>query len=134
MKAMKKGLDFVNLSLRSDVPANVFFVVDTHSQAETGLLLTEDGRFLLPSQCIEDYSGREFLQAMRSAAERARVAPKNERDVWYDDSVYSRGGFRGLFLVTCSPTMKVKESFEDLRRLVESCVKFASFLLLPRTR
>lgn len=131
---MKKGLDFVNLSLRSDVPANVFFVVDTHSQAETGLLLTEDGRFLLPSQCIEDYSGREFLQAMRSAAERARVAPKNERDVWYDDSVYSRGGFRGLFLVTCSPTMKVKESFEDLRRLVESCVKFASFLLLPRTR
>lgn len=132
-KGMKKCLDFIKRSVRSDVPANVFFVIDTHSQDGTGLILTEDenrgARHSLPSECVRDYAGMQFLQAMHSAAELARNAPRNERDLWYDASAFSRGGFRGLFLVTCSPTMKVKRSFEDLRGLVEQCVELASFTL-----
>ncbi|KAF8426445.1 hypothetical protein L210DRAFT_791616, partial [Boletus edulis BED1] len=55
---------------------------------------------------------------------------------WYDDSAFSRGGWRGLLLATCSPAMLVAQSFEDVRNLVTSdafdfVVGFAGASTLP---
>lgn len=65
------------------------------------------------------FGGQALAAAMRQAAGTARNAPRPTDDPWYDDTVFSRGGWRVLLLATCSPLMQTSSSFEDVRGLVE---------------
>ncbi|KAF8124448.1 hypothetical protein EV363DRAFT_1103554, partial [Boletus edulis] len=38
---------------------------------------------------------------------------------WYDDSPFARGGWRGLFVASCSPAVRAEDGFRDLKTLVE---------------
>lgn len=72
-------------------------------------------------EVLNKFCGEELLDAMKETTNAARGQKRDnpqEMD-WYDASPYSRGGWRGLFLSTCSPAMRAPESFNDLKRLVE---------------
>ncbi|KAI9459612.1 hypothetical protein HD554DRAFT_2176882 [Boletus coccyginus] len=134
--ATTDGIAFIQRSILSDVPANTFVLVDTHSDAVTGELQWSRGstgpKNCLPSELIRKFCGDGFLQQMKVAADKARGLPPHPPQAgWYDDSAFSRGGWRGLLLSTCAPTMRVPESFQNIRGLVERQVLsfFLSFFL-----
>jgi hypothetical protein len=122
--SMGKGARFIERSNRSGVPANVFVVLDTHSDNKTGGLQwgggTSKPKYSPVSQVVRRFCGEEFLAAMKAAATKARgtTPPSGAETEWYDDSVYSRGGWRALLLSTCSPAFRVERSFNDIRELV----------------
>lgn len=122
---MKRGIKFLQLSVRSAVPANTFLVIDAHSEPITGELqwgLNDIGASLndLTSKLVEKFCGKKLLRAMSETSFAAKeIVDESERAGWYDASAFSRGGWRGLLLSTCSPVIRVPKSFQDLRDLVE---------------
>ncbi|KAG9312768.1 hypothetical protein JVU11DRAFT_7205 [Chiua virens] len=123
--ALPRGAEFIARSVRSNVPANTFIVIDTHSEARTGRLQWTD-RARRPmnspaSEVVHKFVGQPLLEQAKGAAVQARlcIQPGSARS-WYDGSPFSRGGWRGLFLVTPGPAMRIGESFADVRGLVES--------------
>lgn len=122
---MGKGAKFIARSIQSGVPANIFVVLDTHSDNKTGGLQWGGGqtkpRYSPASQVLNRFCGDEFLAAMKAAADQARHTrpPTGAGARWYDSSVHSRGGWRALLLSTCSPALRVEGSFNDIRQLVE---------------
>ncbi|KAI9568139.1 hypothetical protein HD554DRAFT_2172537 [Boletus coccyginus] len=136
-----EGAEFVKRSVEFGVPANVFVVVDTHSDAQSGALKYA-GRASSPqyspaSEVVREFVTPQLLAEMKSAAARARLSGKPATAAsWYDDSPYSRGGWRGLLLSTCAPTMRVGDSFRGVRKLVEDddfdfVIGFAGSSTLP---
>lgn len=122
--SMGKGAQFIARSNQSGVPANTFVVLDTHSDNQTGGLQwggsASKPKYSPVSQVIKRFCGEEFLAAMKAAAMKAwgTKPPSGAESQWYDDSVYSRGGWRALLLSTCSPTFRVEGSFNNVRELV----------------
>jgi len=129
---MAKAVEFIQRSVQSRAPANTFIVLDTHSDAETGFLQCSGGqrnpKYVMASEVVENFGGVDLPAAMRTAAEQALGAEPPKEVDWYSDSAFSRGGWRGLLLATCSPAMQVDASFKDLRGLVEQWVAFSPAL------
>ncbi|KAF8124456.1 hypothetical protein EV363DRAFT_1178020, partial [Boletus edulis] len=134
------AVSFMQHSINSRLPANTFVVIDMHSGATTGALQWAAGsrpKSGLTSEAVKVCVGEEYLDAMKKAADLALQSSQGTSSKgWYDDSVYFRGGWRGLLLATCAPIMRVKDSFEDARRLVERgvfdfVVGFAGSSTLP---
>lgn len=126
--AMRNGIAFIRRSILSDVPANTFVLVDTHSDTNTGGLQWSGGatgpKHVLASEVLQKFCGGDFLSAMKAAANKARGMKRPlQQTGWCDDSPSSRGGWRGLLLSTCSPAMRVPDSFRDIRGLVERQVR-----------
>ncbi|KAI9574181.1 hypothetical protein HD554DRAFT_2034357 [Boletus coccyginus] len=64
--------------------------------------------------------GTELLMEMKSMAAQACLSDKPATAAsWYDNSLYSRGGWRELLLSTCMLMMQVGDSFRGIRKLVE---------------
>ncbi|KAG9312769.1 hypothetical protein JVU11DRAFT_7206 [Chiua virens] len=125
--ALPRGAEFIARSVRSNVPANTFIVIDTHSEERTGRLQWTD-RARRPmnspaSEVVHKFVGQPLLEQAKGAAVQARlcIQPGSARS-WYDGSPFSRGGWRVLFLATCAPVMRIGESFADVRGLVERYV------------
>lgn len=121
---MKKAAQFIKKSVRSDVPANVFILIDTHSDTMTGALQwgVNQGSPLqgTTSELLRKFCGDDFMCAMKEASDVAQALRfLAEEAEWYDASPYSRGGWRGLLLSACASVMRVPESFQDLKGLVE---------------
>ena len=121
---VKKANDFIARSIESNVPANCFLVVDTHADAHTGGLqwgggVTTAVKTSPASQVIIKFCGENFLQAMRKSANAARQFTVPDRPSWYSDSPAFRGGWRGLFVASCSPAVRVRVGFGDLKKLVQ---------------
>lgn len=123
---MAKAADFIRQSTQRSIPANVFVVMDAHSDTTTGFLQYAGGErsptYGLPSDVIKWFLGQDLLRAMDDAADQASQAQPPQENEWYTASPFSRGGWRGLLLATCSPTMQVEASFDDVRGLVAQCV------------
>lgn len=121
--SMRKAVEFIQRSTQSELPANVFVVLDTHSDVKSGGLQWGGGatrpKFSPASELVARFCGQEFLGAMKAGADRARSMKPPSGGEWYDDSAFSRGGWRALLLSTCSPAMRVEGSFADIRGLVE---------------
>lgn len=121
VERMKACLNFIEGSLRSNVPANTFMLIDTHSTRLGGMLQYggDAGELIAPTQdALEKFCGRKTLDKMQQAAATARQFPVPGPGKWYNDSPQTRGGWRCLLLSTCSLAMQVPGSFDDIRRLV----------------
>ena len=124
---MTKAVDFIHRSTQPNVPANVFIMMDTHSDTSTGFL-QHAGRecspvYGLPSDIVKQFLGQDLLGAMNNVANQALQAQPPQESEWYTTSQFSRGGWRGLLLTTCSPTMQVEASFSNIQGLVVQYVQ-----------
>lgn len=120
---MLTGAEFLDLSIKSNVPANTFVVLDTHSDSLTGGLQYAGGttasQSAIASDVLDNFAGPSFLLKLRETAERARAPGFNTKSTGcYDTSPAYRGGWRGLLLSTCGPAMRVRNGFDDLLNLV----------------
>ena len=117
------GADFVALSTRSDVPANCFVVVDSHADTHTGGLQWAGGKtapqMAATSEIVREFCGQRFITEMARSSHAARSVSPPEKSRWYDASPPLRGGWRGLFIASCGPVVRVRSAFEDLRELVQ---------------
>lgn len=122
---MEAGCTLITRSIASKVPANVFMVVDTHSQEFTGLLQhsggNKDGGFAAVDEILAEYLGKAFRAAMQNSSDAARNSAQKEigSSAWYDDTAYTRGGWRGVFLLSCGPAVNATFHFEKLMKMVE---------------
>ena len=113
---------FLGRSIASDVPANTFVVIDMHSDALTGALrwAAESNSGEKPtSAVVTKLLGSRVLENMRLSALIAQNSTPPTTNRWYDASVHSRGGWRGLLLAACGLVMRVDDSFEDVRSIVQ---------------
>lgn len=119
---MSPAREFVERSVRSHIPANFFAVVDTHADTHTGELqwaTGPDGAHTAPaSDLLHNFCGERFLKAMQAASDAARVVVAPENPSWYNDSPAFRGGWRGLFVASCAPAIRVESAFNELKSLV----------------
>lgn len=125
-KALKEtavGASFVARSIRSNVPANCFLVIDTHSDSHSGGLQWGGGMTAPkagpPSDVLSQFCGAKFFKAMESASNAARNVGPPQKQGWYEDSPFLRGGWRGLFVVSCAPVVRVRGAFCDMKKLVD---------------
>lgn len=113
---------FVTRSIKSGVPANCFTVIDTHSDAHTGELQWGGGlkgvRTATAGDVLSKFCGKDFLQSMQAASKAAGACVHTESPGWYNDSPYFRGGWRGIFVASCAPAVRVKRGFDGLKHLV----------------
>lgn len=120
---METGKDFIARSIQSNVPANCFIVIDTHADTLNGGLQwagdATSSQTAPASEVLEEFCGKRFLQEMLNASNAARSFVPPENPSWYEDSPFFRGGWRGLFVASCAPAVRVPNGFRDLKRLVE---------------
>jgi len=122
---LEGGCNLIARSIQQKVPANVFIVVDTHSEEFTGMLQHSGGKtgagLATLKEILREYLGPAFIDAMQRSSNAARSAPgKPIGDrTWYDHSASARGGWRGVFLMSCGPAVNAKYHFETLQGLIE---------------
>ena len=108
---------FLGRSIASDVPANMFAIINMHSDALMGALCwaaeSHSGE-KLTSADITKFLGSWVLENMQLSASIAQNSTPPTMNRWYDALVHSRGGWRGLLLAACRPVMRVDDSFEDV--------------------
>jgi hypothetical protein len=120
---MREGEDLLLRSIQSNVPANCFVVIDTHADTHTGELQWAGGTTAVQTASAREllacFCGERFLELMKAASNAARAFVPPVNPGWYNGSPCFRGGWRGLFVASCAPVVRVERGFEDLRNLVE---------------
>lgn len=123
IEEIQAGSSFLESSVTSNVPANTFVVVDTHSNMQTGHLQYGGERTItqcaLASEVLSEYCGQTFLGEMCDAASVARMAEPSTKSDEFNTSPSFRGGWRALVLTTCGAAIRIKHSFDDLFSLVQ---------------
>ena len=119
---MSSARQFVERSIRSHFPANSFIIIDTHADTHTGELqwgVGADGAYTAPaSNLLDNFCGSRFLKTMQAASNEARAFTAPTDPGWYNNSPTFRGGWRGLFVASCAPAIRVANGFNELKRLV----------------
>jgi hypothetical protein len=119
---------WVMKSVLNDTPSNMFVIMD-RSDEYTNILQHADGTTApnahTASEIIQTYLGKPLMTAMKAASFAAREDQTIETTInggtpWYNTTPKSRGGRRGLVLVTRGPTVQVKTEFEEVLSMVES--------------
>lgn len=122
-KHTEAGARFIARSIQSGVPANCFIVVDTHADTLSGGLQwgggTTSSKTAAASEVVGEFCGKKFLQEMQKASNAASNFAPPQTLGWYEGSPFLRGGWRGLFVASCAPAVRVRNGFLDLRRMVE---------------
>ncbi|KAF8439433.1 hypothetical protein L210DRAFT_858142 [Boletus edulis BED1] len=70
-KAMAAAIDFIQRSISSAVSANMFILIDTHSETLTGGLQCTAGSkptYSLTTKLLKDFCSDDFLNTMKTAA------------------------------------------------------------------
>jgi hypothetical protein len=124
---MSGGCDLIVRSIKEKLPANVFIIIDTHSEEHSGMLQHCGGntpgaaKFATVREIIEGYLGKDFMSAMQNTSDAARNSSDKEvrGNSWYDDRAYTRGGWRGVFLISCGPAVKPSFHYDTLITMVE---------------
>lgn len=127
-KKLAPGVEFITRNLKAGCPPNIFLLVDTHSDEFTGMLQHTGGHTGGTSTTITEillaYLGEKFLAMMRQSSTLARgdktvVKTINGNNPWCNPTAGSRGGWRGLIMVSCGPAIRVSHHFEAVKALVE---------------
>jgi hypothetical protein len=127
-RKLAPAVEFLTLNKKAGYPANTFIIVDTHSDEYSGMLQHTGGHGGGTSTTITEilmaYLGHEFLEAMTSSYAAARgdrtvLTTVNGRQPWCDLTARARGGWRGLFMVSCGPAIRVSHHFQEVKALVE---------------
>ena len=131
---MRKCAQHTQLSIDSEVPANIFFALDTHSECNTGQLQYAGGAtapvFSEVRSLLETFCGPAFFGALRAVAQAAvakgqypRVENKTPARMpdnpWYNAAPSFRGGWRGLLLSSCGPAVTHRDGFTNLMKLLQ---------------
>jgi hypothetical protein len=127
-RKLAPGMEFFRRNFRAGFPPNVFIVIDTHSDEFSGMLQHTGGHSggtsTTITEIIQAYLGEEFMAMMRASATRARndttvLKTLNGKTPWCNLTANSRGGRRGLFMVSCGPAIRVSHHFDQVKLLVE---------------
>lgn len=126
-KKLAPGVQFLRDNTAAGNPPNTFIIVDTHSDEYTGMLQHTGGSAGGTNTTIREilmaYLGEECLKALKRASGAARSdnterKTVNGRAPWCDLSARCRGGWRGVFMVSCGPAIRVTHHFEEVKALV----------------
>ena len=86
---MDELCNFVEQSTELDLPANVFVVLDTHAETDTGSLQYAGGRvnpaFAPASEVVRDYCGEVLIGTMHAANLSAQNQGPAKNPKWFDD-------------------------------------------------
>ncbi|KAG2029988.1 hypothetical protein BDR03DRAFT_987378 [Suillus americanus] len=135
-KKLGPGVEFINRNIKAGFPPNTFLVVDTHSDEYTGMLQHTGGHSGGTNTTITEilmaYLGHDFIKSMTLSSDAARSdktvnRTANGNTPWCDLTPGARGGWRGLFMVSCGPAIRVSHHFEAVKGLVEN--NFVDFVL-----
>ncbi|KAG1868953.1 hypothetical protein DFJ58DRAFT_723360 [Suillus subalutaceus] len=127
LKKLAPGLQFLWDNTATGFPPNTFIVINTHSDEWTGMLQHTGGSAGGTSTSIGEipmvYLGEECLDALMRlliAARSHKTEHKmvNGRAPWCNLSAHGRGGWRGVFMVSCGPAIGVVHHFDQVMALV----------------
>lgn len=128
-KKLGQHIDFIKEAIAAHKPPNMIVVMDTHSDSLTGYLQHQGGSTGAQStsvgQIVDLYVTSPLLVAMQGASGIARstsgdAKTPNGKSPWAGMTAKSRGGWRGLIMVTCGPAIRSPVHFESVRSLVKS--------------
>jgi hypothetical protein len=127
-KKLAPAVQFLHHNILAGYPTNVFVVVDTHSDEFSGMLQHTGGHTggtnTTITEILQAYLGKDFVKGMKASA----IAARNDTTVrktlngkapWCDLTAKARGGWRGLFMVSCGPAIRVSHHFEEVKALVD---------------
>jgi len=123
-RKMEDGCCLMRKSIDAGLPANTFIVVDTHSEEFSGLLQhtggNKGGTNTTLAEILKAYLGPKFYNVMQesSVAARSSVAKSSDDKSWSDSSAHGRGGWRGVFLLSCGPAVRAQFHFDSMRELI----------------
>jgi len=124
---METASAFIDRSIHSGVPANVFVVIDTPADTHSGRLQYKGGstkpEVAGASEILLQFCGENVWEKAKMAAATARKSDihtsASESGWWYRTEPSFRGGWRGLLLGTDGPAVSQEVGFNDLKRLVD---------------
>ena len=114
MEKVEAICNFISRSIKLKTPANTFIVLDVKVNPNTGSFGDALVGELLQAVCGPDLTNR-----MMCANETAQNGEHNPDHVWYDDSPFSRGGWRGLLLAIDGWILCYRPSFDSLVSLID---------------
>ncbi|KAG2335983.1 hypothetical protein BDR05DRAFT_1006280 [Suillus weaverae] len=135
-KKLAPGVEFMRRNIKAGFPPNTFVIIDTHSDEYTGMLQHTGGHTGGTSTTVSEimmaYLGNEFLSGMQAASTAARCDQTASKTVsgkepWCNLTARVRGGWRGVFMVSCGPAIRVSHHFEEVKALVRN--HFVDFVL-----
>ncbi|KAG2029991.1 hypothetical protein BDR03DRAFT_1017652 [Suillus americanus] len=128
-KKLAPGVEFMNRNINAGFPPNTFLVVDTHLDEYTGMLQHTGGHTGGTNTTITEILmanlGEDFVTSMKASSDAARRDRTVKTTVsgnmpWCDLTPKARGGWRGLFMVSCGPAIRVSHHFEAVKGLVRN--------------
>ncbi|KAG1746873.1 hypothetical protein EDB19DRAFT_1826261 [Suillus lakei] len=128
-KKLAPGVEFIQHNIHAGFPPNIFIIINTHSNKFTTMLQHTGGHSGGTSTSIKEimtaYLGQEFQSAMKAVSTAARSDESirktvNGNDVWCDLTACARGGWKGLFMVSCGPAIRVSHHFEEVKGMVQN--------------
>jgi hypothetical protein len=139
-KKLTPAANFLERSVDDGMPANTFVILDTHSDELTGHLQHCGGinnpMHTTVGELLTSYLGQPLLGCMS----RCSKAAKEDETVkfklsgakpWCEITTKSRGGRRGLFMVTCGPAIRQPFHFDEVRKLVCQSVFLTFYVGTP---
>lgn len=127
VKKLTPATDFLQNSIRDGTPANSFILLDTHADGLMGLLQHAGGQTTAMSTTIGDlvtsYLGKSHLDGMSQCSKAAKQDTTikltvSGRKPWCDTTAKTRGGCRGLFIVTGGPAIRQPYHFYEVHKLI----------------
>ncbi|KIK35615.1 hypothetical protein CY34DRAFT_16908 [Suillus luteus UH-Slu-Lm8-n1] len=130
-KKLAPRVQFLYCNILAGFLPNVFVVVDTHSDEFSGMLQHTgghtDGTNTIITEILQAYLGKDFVTRMKTLVIVARNDTTmrktlNGKAPWCDFTANTRGGWRGLFMVSCGPAIRMSHHFEEVKALVDGDV------------
>ncbi|KAJ8581503.1 hypothetical protein M405DRAFT_847007 [Rhizopogon salebrosus TDB-379] len=129
VKKLSPATSFLDRSVDDGMPANTFVLLDTHSDELTGCLqhcggLTNPAHTKV-GELLTSYLGEKLMAGMSRCS---KVAKQDDAikfklsgaQPWCEITTKSRGGHRGVFLVTCGPAIRQPYHFDEVQKLVSN--------------
>lgn len=126
-KKLEPLVDFTEAAIQAGRPPNMIAIMDTHSDPLTGYLQHQGGvsggQSTTVGDIVRSYITPPLLLAMERASKISRNHPpdgktRNGNSPWKGMVAKSRGGWRGLIMVTCGPAIRSPAHFAAVQELV----------------
>ncbi|KAG2121485.1 hypothetical protein DEU56DRAFT_918171 [Suillus clintonianus] len=130
-RKLAPGVEFFRGNIAAGFPPNTFIIVDTHSDEYTGMLQHTGGHSggtnTTITEILTAYLGADFLEMMKKSSDAARsdtteIKTLRGNTPWCKLTPSARGGWRGLFMVSCGPAIRVSHHFFAVKELVQKNV------------
>ncbi|KAH0825637.1 hypothetical protein J3R83DRAFT_13484 [Lanmaoa asiatica] len=121
--SLSPAIAFVHRATERGWPANIIALLHTESNPVTGALFYGDrgehAAYSALPDLLDAFVGEGMRAAMVDGKAKALGAVRPEREHWFQESAASRGGWRGLILVTGGSTIQVPARKDEAIALVE---------------